>query len=158
MKKILFVLALVLLCSVSLVACSKDNQTEVSKKTQAVVKFNIGDKDKVIYDGEDITITYVDSKEDEYEYILSFKYENKTDKEYDIQLRNKKINEKDLDIIIYSDVAKPNATDSGNGLSVSKSGLKENSIEKLEQIGGNIVVLYDITEEVANIPVNISFK
>ena len=57
-----------------------------------------------------------------------------------------------------SDEVTANAVTDGDGMSISKTILEENSIEKPEKIKADLVVIYDITEEVVRLPIEINFN
>lgn len=168
MKKLLL-LMMVLLFAITACGQPAAQETAEEEKTEQTtesenagndtVVFSVDEKNKVLYDKDNIKITYLEMTEDDYGYSLKISYDNQTDKDYDVQLRDKSLNDNEAaNIIIMSDEVTANAVTDGDGMSISKTILEENSIEKPEKIKADLVVIYDITEEVVRLPIEINFN
>lgn len=167
MKKLLLLMMVFLF---ALTACgqpaaqetAEEEKTEQTAETEnagdETVVFSVNDKNKVLYDKDNIKITYLEMTEDDYDYKLLFSYDNQTDKDYDVQLRDESVNDNDAVSPIMSDEVTANAVTDGDGMYISKSSLEENSIEKPEIIKADLLVIYDITEEVVRLPIEINFN
>lgn len=167
MKKLLI---LMMLFVFALTACgqpaaqetAEEEKTEQTAETEQsggeTVVFSVEDKNKVLYEKDNIKITYLEMTEDDYDYKLKLSYDNQTDKDYDVQLREVSVNDNTEVSVIMSDEVTANAVTDGDGMYVSKSSLEENSIEKPEKIKADLLVIYDITEEVVRLPIEINFN
>lgn len=168
MKRITYLLVFFLLLTAG--ACAKpaetgENAETESKQTETAEKtidgktvFSTKEENKVLYEKDGIKVTYLKITEDEYDYSLHLAYENQTDKEYDVQIRDDKLNGKESESIIISDDLPANTSIETDGIMISKSALEKEAIEKPEKLEGDLVVLYSITEEAARIPISVTFE
>ncbi|MDO5649206.1 MAG: hypothetical protein Q4G11_01275 [Gallicola sp.] len=168
MKRITYLLVFFLLLTGA--ACTKPAETGENggtdkKQTETAEKaidgkavFSTSEENKVLYEKDGIKVTYLKMTEDEYDYSLHLAYENQTDKEYDVQMRDDKLNGKESESIIISDDLPASTSVETEGIMVSKSALEKEAIEKPEKLEGDLVVLYSITEEAARIPISVTFE
>ena len=175
MKKKVFTVTVSLLTILLLVACGnnkKSTDTSSSKTPDAsssqkaeqksvAVEFSTTATDTVIYEGKDITVTYKGLEKDNYEYTLKLAYKNTSNKEYEVQTRNGKVNNisnsDDHKIIVCSDTLKASATSEGS-IKLPITALEAASITKPKVLECNLEVIYDITETVAKIPIKVTFE
>lgn len=156
MKKLTCLLALLLIFTAA--ACGKPADKDRVSENKVSTEFASTDKNKVLYDKDDIKVTFLEMAEDEYSYTVKLSYDNKTDKKYDIQTRNVKINGKDTNSIGFSDEIAPSTVTEGDGIGIYKAELQKETIEKPESLKGDFVLIYNNTEEARKFPFTINFK
>ena len=128
MKKKVFTVAVSLLTILLLVACGnnkkstdtssseipKTSSSQKAEQSSKTIEFSTTAIDTVIYEGKGVTLTYKGLEKDDYEYTLKLAYKNTSNKEYEVQTRNGKVNNisnnDDHKIIICSDTLKASAT------------------------------------------------
>lgn len=172
MKKKFLALLLTFFALCLLIACANNSQTDKStsetksssqSKNQAketnTLEFSTDDLNKVIYDKDGVKISFLGFEEGDYNHTLKFAYENQTDKDYDLQARNGAVNgideSDDYDFIIYSDSLEANTSSEG-GPKISLSALEKADISQLETITFTLKIIYDITETIDEIPLQIT--
>lgn len=171
MKKKVFTVAVSLLTILLLVACgnnkkSTDTSSSEIPKTSSSQKAEQSSKTiefstTVIYEGKGVTLTYKGLEKDDYEYTLKLAYKNTSNKEYEVQTRNGKVNNisnnDDHKIIICSDTLKASATSEGS-IKLPINALEAASITKPKVLECNLEVIYDITETIAKVPIKVTFE
>ena len=175
MKKKVFTVAVSLLTILLLVACGnnkkstdtssseipKTSSSQKAEQSSKTIEFSTTAIDTVIYEGKGVTLTYKGLENDDYEYTLKLAYKNTSNKEYEVQTRNGKVNNisnnDDHKIIICSDTLKASATSEGS-IKLPINALEAASITKPKVLEWNLEVIYDITETVAKIPIKVTFE
>ena len=175
MKKKVFTFVVSLLAILFLTACGnnkkstntsssevpKTSSSQKAEQKSKVVEFSTTATDTVIYEIKGLTATYKGLEKDDYEYTLKLAYKNTSNKEYEVQTRNGKVNNisnsDDHKIIICSDTLKASAASEG-GIKLPINALEAVSITKPKVLECNLEVIYDITETIAKVPIKVTFE
>ena len=78
MKKLTCLLALLLIFTAA--ACGKPADKDRVSENKVSAEFASTDKNKVLYDKDDIKVTFLEMAEDEYSYTVKLSYDNKISK------------------------------------------------------------------------------
>lgn len=159
MTKKLVIALMLLAIALTLSACGPQPEKPAAPATEApasVVEFSVQDANKVILDKDGIKITFIGMEKDNYNYTLKLAYENTTDKKYEVQLRNSKVDGKE-DLTVCSDTLEAKSSSEG-GIQIPVNGLSNAGVTEPGTLEADVVVIYDILENVATVPVKISLK
>jgi|GEM_PF-2121989 len=120
------------------------------------VSFSTSQSNFVLYDAGGIKVTYVGLEKDKYQYTLKMAYENSTGKVYEAQMKDDTVDGIEEIVVCSDEIAASGSSEGAIILPVpdlEKAGIKEPS-----EIKGSLNIIYDITENVVEIPVDISLK
>lgn len=139
----------------------KTSSSQKAEQKSKVVEFSTTATDTVLYEIKGLTATYKGLEKDDYEYTLKLAYKNTSNKEYEVQTRNGKVNNisnsDDHKIIICSDTLKASAASEGS-IKLPINALEAASITKPKVLECNLEVIYDITETIAKVPIKGTFE
>ena len=159
MKKMLMI-ALLVVASLLLTACGQTDKSaapaENAKTAAAELSFSVNDTNTVLVDQDGVKVTYVGMEKNDLNYTLKLAYENTTDKSYDVQLRNSKVDGKE-ELTVCSDTLDAGSTSEG-AIYLPVSQLEKAGISEPAMLEADLVVLYDIMEEVAKVPFKVALK